>query len=94
MLSFGPGLIVIAAAASFGELQSVVAEILGIVIAIAALLLALAISTGFLEAEAGYALGAPTLLSAVWFKVGAVIICLVIALTAIPISNWLIGILF
>ncbi len=79
---------------SFTELQSVVAEILGLVIAIVALLLALAIATGLLEAEAAYAFGAPTLLSALWFKVGAVVICLAIALSAIPISNLLIGILF
>jgi hypothetical protein len=78
----------------FGELRSVIGDILTIVIQVTAILLALAIATGFLEAQAGYAFGAPALLSALWFKIGAVILCLIIALTAVSISNTLVGILF
>jgi hypothetical protein len=78
----------------FGELRGVVAELLMLVIQIVAVLLALAIATGFLEAQVSYVVGAPSILSALWFKIGAVIVCLVIALTAVSISNTLVGILF
>jgi hypothetical protein len=78
----------------FGELRGVVAEVLTVVIQITAVLLALAIATGFLEAQLSYVVGAPSVLSALWFKIGAVIVCLIIALTAVSISNTLVGILF
>ena len=78
----------------FGELRGVVAEVLTLVIQITAVLLAIAIATGFLEAQLSYVVGAPSILSALWVKISAVIICLVIALTAISISNTLVGILF
>ncbi len=78
----------------FGELRGVIAEILTLVIQITAILLAIAIATGFLEAQVSYVVGAPSILSALWFKIGAVIICLIIALTAVSISNTLVGILF
>ena len=78
----------------FGELRGVISEILTLIIQVTAILLALAIATGLLEAQASYVFGAPSLISALWFKVGAVILCLVIALTAISISNTLVGILF
>ncbi len=78
----------------FGDLRGVIAEVLTLVIQVTAVLLALAMATGFLEAQAGFVLGAPSLLSALWFKIGAVILCLVIALTAVSISNALVGILF
>ncbi|CAG0963348.1 hypothetical protein ANRL3_01028 [Anaerolineae bacterium] len=78
----------------FGELRGVIAEVLTIVIQITAVLLALTIATGFLEAQMSYVAGAPSLLSELWFKIGAVVICLVIALTAVSISNSLVGILF
>ena len=78
----------------FGELRGVVAEVLTVVIQITAVLLALAIATGFLEAQMSYVVGAPSVLSELWFKIGAVVICLIIALTAVPISNALVGILF
>ncbi len=78
----------------FGELRGVVAEVLTLVIQITAVLLALAIATGFLEAQLSYVVGAPSILSALWVKISAVIICLVIALTAVSISNTLVGILF
>jgi hypothetical protein len=77
-----------------GELRGVVAELLTLVIQIVAVLLALAIAAGFLEAQVSYLVGAPSILSALWFKIGAVIICLIIALTAVSISNTLVGILF
>ena len=78
----------------FGELRGVVAEVLTLVIQITAVLLAIAIATGFLEAQLSYVVGAPSILSALWVKISAVIICLVIALTAVSISNTLVGILF
>jgi hypothetical protein len=78
----------------FGELRGVVAEVLSLVIQIVAVLLAISIATGFLEAQASYVFGAPSLLSALWFKIGAVMLCLIIALTAVSISNTLVGILF
>ncbi len=78
----------------FGELRGVIGEILTLVIQIAAILLALAIATGFLEAQVGYVFGAPSILSALWFKIGAVIVCLALALTAVSISNALVNILF
>ncbi len=78
----------------FGELRAVIAEVLTLVIQITAILLAIAIVTGFLEAQISYVVGAPSMLSALWFKIGAVIICFVIALTAVSISNTLVGILF
>jgi hypothetical protein len=78
----------------FGELRGVIAEVLSLVIQVVAVLLALSIATGFLEAQASYVFGAPSLLSALWFKIGAVILCLIIALTAVSISNTLVGILF
>ena len=79
---------------AFGELRGVISEMLTLIIQVTAILLALAIATGFLEAQASYVVGAPSLLSALWFKVGAVILCLVIALTAVSISNTLVAILF
>ncbi len=90
------GLLVIGLAAldPLGELRVVVAEVLTLVIQIVAVLLALAIATGFLEAQVSYIVGAPSMLSALWFKIGAVIICLILALTAVSISNTLVGILF
>ena len=78
----------------FGELRSVVSEILSLVMQLTAVLLAIAIATGFLEAQVSYVVGAPSILSALWFKISAVIICLIIALTAVSISNTLVGILF
>lgn len=78
----------------FAELRGVIGEILAIVIQVTAVLLALAIATGFLEAQAGFVLGAPSLLSTLWYKIGAVILCLIVALTAVSISNTLVGILF
>ncbi len=78
----------------FGELRAVIAEVLTLVIQITAILLAIALATGFLEAQISYVVGAPSMLSALWFKIGAVIVCLVIALTAVSISNTLVGILF
>jgi hypothetical protein len=78
----------------FGDLRGVIAEVLTLVIQIIAVLLAIAIATGFLEAQIGYLVGAPSMLSALWFKIGAVIICLAVALTAVSISNTLVGILF
>lgn len=78
----------------FGELRGVIAEVLSLVIQVVAVLLAISIATGFLEAQASYVFGAPSLLSALWFKIGAVILCLIIALTAVSISNTLVGILF
>lgn len=78
----------------FGELRGVIAEVLSLVIQVVAVLLAISIATGFLEAQASYAFGAPSVLSALWFKIGAVILCLIIALTAVSISNTLVGILF
>ncbi|CAG0944923.1 hypothetical protein ANRL1_02025 [Anaerolineae bacterium] len=86
--------IALALADPFGELRGVVAEVLTVVIQITAALLALAIATGFLEAQMSFVVGAPSILSALWFKIGAVIICLVIALTAVSISNTLVSILF
>jgi hypothetical protein len=77
-----------------GDLRGVVAEVLTLVIQVTAALLAVAIATGFLEAQLSYVVGAPSLLSALWIKVGAVVICLVIALTAVSISNALVGVLF
>ncbi len=78
----------------FGELRGVISDVLTLTIQVTAVLLALAIATGFLEAQAGYVFGSPSLLSALWFKIGAVILCLIIALTAVSISNTLVGILF
>ena len=78
----------------FAELRSVVGDVLTLVIQVTAVLLALAIATGFLEAQMSFVAGAPSMLSALWFKIGAVIVCLVIALTAVSISNALVGILF
>ena len=78
----------------FAELRSVVGDVLTLVIQVTAVLLALAIATGFLEAQLGFVAGAPSMLSALWIKIGAVIVCLVIALTAVSISNVLVGILF
>lgn len=78
----------------FAELRGVVSDVLTLVIQITAVLLALAIATGFLEAQMSFVAGAPSLLSALWFKIGGVIICLAIALTAVSISNALVGILF
>jgi hypothetical protein len=70
------------------------AEILAGLIQIVALLLAISIATGFLEAQISYLTGAPTVLSAVWAKIGAVVICLILALAAVTISNTLVGVLF
>jgi len=86
--------IALALADPFGELRGVVAEVLTVVIQITAALLALAIATGFLEAQMSFVAGAPSMLNSLWFKIGAVIICLVIALTAVSISNTLVSILF
>ena len=76
------------------DLRGVIGDVLTLVIQITAVLLALAIATGFLETQAGYMFGAPSMLGALWFKIGAVIVCLAIAVTAVSISNTLVGILF
>ncbi len=78
----------------FGELRGVISEVLTLVIQVIAILLAIAIATGFLEAQMSYVLGAPSVLSALWLKIAAVIICLIVALTAVSISNALVAILF
>ncbi len=78
----------------FAELRGVISDILTLIIQVTAVLLALGIATGFLEVQASFVFGAPSLLSALWFKVGAVILCLVIALTAVSISNTLVGVFF
>lgn len=78
----------------FSELRSVITEILSLLMQICALLLALAIVTGFVEAQLGFVAGRPSLLSEVWFKVGAVASCLLVALMAVPISNLLVDIFF
>ena len=93
-MMYRPALLIVMLFDPFGELRGVVSEVLGLVIQITAILLALAIATGFLEAQASYVVGAPSILSALWFKIGAVILCLLIALTAVSISNTLVGILF
>lgn len=77
----------------FSTLRSVVVDILTLLTQVTALLMALAIASGFLEAQIGYMTGAPTLLSNVWAKIGSVVICVVIALAAVPISNALVSIL-
>lgn len=94
MIQLTFSLVSFAAFDPFGELRVVVAEVLTLVIQIVAVLLALAIATGFLETQVSYVVGAPSVLSALWFKIGAVIICLILALTAVSISNALVGILF
>ncbi|MCC7163506.1 MAG: hypothetical protein IT331_13505 [Anaerolineae bacterium] len=86
--------LVLAQSDPFSELRSVITEILSLLMQICALLLALAIVTGFVEAQLGFVAGRPSLLSEVWFKVGAVAICLLLALTAVPISNLLVDIFF
>lgn len=91
---YRPTLLMVMLFDPLGELRGVVGEVLTLVIQITAILLALAIATGFLEAQASYVVGVPSLLSTVWFKIGAVILCLLIALTAVSISNTLVGILF
>ena len=78
----------------FGDLRAVVAEVLTLVIQVTAVLLAIAIATGFLEAQASYVFGAPSVLSALWFKISAVVLCLILALTAVSVSNLLVNILF
>ncbi|MCL4395596.1 MAG: hypothetical protein M1482_12490 [Chloroflexi bacterium] len=78
----------------FSDLRAVVAEVLTLVIQVTAALLAIAIATGFLEAQASYVFGAPSVLSALWFKISAVILCLILALTAVSVSNVLVNILF
>lgn len=78
----------------FDELRTVVSEVLTLVIQITAVLLAISIATGFLEAQIGFAFGAPSLLSNLWVKIGAVVLCLILALTAVTVSNVLVGILF
>lgn len=78
----------------FGDLRAVVAEVLTLVIQVTAVLLAIAIASGFLEAQASYVFGAPSVLSALWFKISAVILCLILALTAVSVSNLLVNILF
>lgn len=78
----------------FGELRAIVSEIITLLMQVCALLLALAIASGFVEAQMGYIVGRPSLLSEVWFKIGAVVLCLAIALTAVPITNVLVGLFF
>ncbi len=78
----------------FAELRGVIGDILTLIIQVTAVLLALGIATGLLEAQASFVFGAPSLLNALWFKVSAVILCLVIALTAVSISNTLVGVFF
>lgn len=86
--------LILALADPFGELCGVISDVLTLIIQVTAVLLAIAIATGFLEAQASFVFGAPSLLSALWFKIGAVILCLILALTAVSISNTLVGILF
>jgi hypothetical protein len=81
------------AAPGLGGVTAVVSQALGAVIAIVACLLALSIVIGFIEAQAGYAFGMPTLLGNVGYKIGAVVICLVVAILAVSISNWVGGFL-
>jgi len=76
------------------QLRAVTHDILAVLIQIIAVLLALAIATGFLEAQISYAVGAPAMLSALWLKIGAVVVCLILALTAVPISNALVDVFF
>lgn len=88
------GITLIAQADPFGELRGIISEILTVLMQVCALLLALAIASGFVEAQMGYIVGKPSLLSEVWFKIGAVVLCLAIALTAVPITNTLVDLFF
>lgn len=76
------------------ELQSIISEILALLMQVCALLLALAIAGGFVEAQLGYMADRPSMLGEVWLKVGAVVLCLILALTAVPITNALVSVLF
>ncbi len=87
-------LLTVVASDLFGELRGVISEVLTLVIQVIAILLAISIATGFLEAQMSYVLGAPSVLSALWLKIAAVIVCLIVALTAVSISNSLVAILF
>ena len=91
---FGAMQLVAAQGDPFGELRAVIGEVLALAMQICALLLALAIVTGFVEAQLSYVAGRPAWLSAVWFRIGAVVLCLLCALTAVPISNLLVSVLF
>lgn len=96
MIALWLGILQISAAQGdpFGELRAVIGEVIALAMQICALLLALAIVTGFVEAQLSYMVGRPAWLSAVWFRIGAVVLCLLCALTAVPISNLLVSILF
>jgi hypothetical protein len=76
-----------------GLVTAFISQALGVVVAIVACLLALSIVIGFVEAQAGYAFAMPTLLGNVGYKIGAVVICLIIAILAVSISNWVAGLL-
>ena len=76
------------------EYKEELRRLLTLVSQIAALLLALAIATGFLSGEVASMVGAPVAFGEIWFRVVGVVICLAIAILAVPISNMVIDAIF
>jgi len=69
-------------------------RILILVSQISALLLALAIAVGFLKGEVAAMVGAPIAFSEIWYRIVIVVICLSVAILAVPIANMVVDAIF
>ncbi len=80
--------------AGFEELKAVARQVIQLAMQITALLLAIAIAAGFVGGEISAAAGAPTILSEIWFRIMGAVICLMVAILAVPISNMIVDAIF
>jgi len=77
-----------------GEVKAVARQVIQLAMQITALLLAIAIAAGFVGGEISATAGVPAILSEVWFRIMGAIICLIIAVLAVPISNMIVDAIF
>ncbi|HIC93611.1 MAG TPA: hypothetical protein EYP09_05105 [Anaerolineae bacterium] len=81
-------------AGGFEEIKAVAREVIRLAVQVTALLLAIAIASGFVGGEISAAAGAPTILSEIWFRIMGAVICLLVAVLAVPISNMIVDAIF
>ena len=75
----------------FSELGQTASEVLGIAIGVTALLVAVDIAVSFVKGEISTMAGLPAVLGDIWLRIMAVVICLLIAVFAAPISRMIVA---
>lgn len=83
--------IIVPGGTGMAEVSRIVSGIVSLTTAFCGFIVVLSIPLGFLETQAGYALGFPARLAGVWDKIGVAMACLIVAVMAGPISSWIAG---